>query len=234
MAKRVNCTECLKNNLYKIYKKTLAFTLAETLIVMGVIGVVAALTLPNLNQSTGNKEKVAKLQKIYSNLNDALGRAEVVYGPTDTWCTGLTNANCQKRHFERITEFMKFSKQCTVSTCLGNFDTGSSAGVSLQYGVILNDGATIGILGNSAGAGLIYVDLDGLNKGANKHGVDYFKFEYNFGVEGVYPDGYRAHKDNESPDSHASRAADWVIRHGNMDYLKCASQLKFGGPTTCK
>ena len=41
----------------------LAFTLAETLIVMGVIGVVAALTLPNLNQSTGNKEKVAKVKK---------------------------------------------------------------------------------------------------------------------------------------------------------------------------
>jgi len=29
--------------------KNLAFTLAETLIVMGIIGVVAALTLPNLN-----------------------------------------------------------------------------------------------------------------------------------------------------------------------------------------
>ena len=54
MAKIVNCTKCLKNKLYKFYKKTLAFTLAETLIVMGVIGVVAALTLPNLNSSTNN------------------------------------------------------------------------------------------------------------------------------------------------------------------------------------
>ena len=233
MAKIANCTECLKNKLYKFYKKTLAFTLAETLIVMGVIGVVAALTLPNLNQSTGNKEKVAKLQKIYSNLNDALGRAEVVYGPTDTWCTGLTEANCQKRHFERITEFMKFSKQCTVSTCLGKFDTGSSGGQSLQYGVILNDGATIGIrCSSTSGWCDIYVDLDGLNKGANKHGVDYFKFGYG-PSRGVYT-WTNSHKDSESPDSNASRAADWVIRHGNMDYLKCASQLKFGGPTTCK
>ena len=30
--------------------KYIAFTLAETLIVMGIIGVVAALTIPNLNQ----------------------------------------------------------------------------------------------------------------------------------------------------------------------------------------
>lgn len=62
-------------------KKTFAFTLAETLIVMGIIGVVAALTIPNLNSATADKEKVAKVQKLYSNLNDAFGRAQAVYGP---------------------------------------------------------------------------------------------------------------------------------------------------------
>jgi len=36
-----------------LYRKS-AFTLAETLIVMGIIGVVAALTLPNLNIITFN------------------------------------------------------------------------------------------------------------------------------------------------------------------------------------
>ena len=41
-------------------KKGLAFTLAETLVVMGIIGVVAALTIPNLNQATGEKEIVAR------------------------------------------------------------------------------------------------------------------------------------------------------------------------------
>ncbi len=215
-------------------KKLFAFTLAETLVVMGVIGVVAALTLPNLNQSTGNKEKVVKLQKIYSNLNDALGRATAVYGPIEEWCSGLTDANCEKRHFERITEFMKFSKQCTVSTCLGKFDTGSSDGQSLQYGVILNDGATIGIMltKSVASSGKFYVDLDGLNKGANKHGVDYFTFYY--GGQGVYTYQTNPYKDNKSPTSSSLGAADWVIRHRNMDYLKCASQLKYGGPTTCK
>ena len=212
-------------------KRFFAFTLAETLVVMGIIGVVAALTLPNLNQSTGNKEKVVKLQKIYSNLNDALGRATAVYGPIEEWCSGLTDANCEKRHFERITEFMKFSKQCTVSTCLGKFDTGSSDGQSLQYGVILNDGATIGIKPALAtgGVGVFFVDLDGLNKGANKHGVDFFTFYYGHS-KGVHTCPY---EDNQSPTSGSVRAADWVIRYGNMDYLKC-NDLKFGGKTTCK
>lgn len=43
--------------------KKIAFTLAETLIVMGIIGVVAALTIPNLNSSTADKEKVAKVKR---------------------------------------------------------------------------------------------------------------------------------------------------------------------------
>ena len=60
-------------------KKILAFTLAETLIVMGIIGIVSALTLPNLNSSTGEKEKVAKVKKIYRDLTDAYGRAQAVY-----------------------------------------------------------------------------------------------------------------------------------------------------------
>ena len=45
--------------------KKIAFTLAETLIVMGIIGVVSALTIPNLNSATADKEKVAKVKKIY-------------------------------------------------------------------------------------------------------------------------------------------------------------------------
>ena len=56
-------------------KRFFAFTLAETLVVMGIIGIVSALTLPNLNSSTGEKEKVAKVKNLYSNLNDAYGRA---------------------------------------------------------------------------------------------------------------------------------------------------------------
>ncbi|MBR1942600.1 hypothetical protein IJ843_02555 [bacterium] len=80
---------------------------------MGIIGVVAALTLPNLNSSTGDREKVAKVKKIYSNLQDAYGRATAVYGPIDEWPTEGTLGNTcikQKNLSERLTEFMKISK----------------------------------------------------------------------------------------------------------------------------
>ena len=96
-------------------KKLLAFTLAETLIVMGIIGIVSALTLPNLNSSTGEKEKVAKVKKLYQNLNDAVGRAAVVYGPLGGWDLDSGN-DVFERVGARITEFMKVSKACGSSS----------------------------------------------------------------------------------------------------------------------
>ena len=100
-----------------IFRKAFAFTLAETLIVMGIIGVVAALTIPNLNSSTADKEKVAKVMKVYSNLKDAFGRAEAVYGSVDEWFSGDANATAQAtRAGERLSEFLKVSKNCGVTT----------------------------------------------------------------------------------------------------------------------
>ena len=231
MAKTVNCTECLKNKLYKIYKKTLAFTLAETLIVMGVIGVVAALTLPNLNQSTGNKEKVAKLQKIYSNLNDAFGRAEVVYGPMDTWFVNDGNDidKKTKRTFERITEFMKYSKVCTVSDACSLFEgNNESGGVRARHAVILSDGSIVGWQIPDT----IYVDVDG-TKGANDFCIDTFQFTIGATDKQLRPENIYGDASISRGGRGASYCAAWVIKNGNMDYLKC-SGLKFESNTTCK
>ena len=66
-------------------RKNKAFTLAETLVVMGIIGVVAALTIPNLSSSTANKENVARVQKAYSTLNEAFERVQAEYGNIQRW-----------------------------------------------------------------------------------------------------------------------------------------------------
>ena len=52
--------------------KRVAFTLAEVLITLGIIGVVAALTLPTVIQNYRKQETVAQLQKTYSTVNQAL------------------------------------------------------------------------------------------------------------------------------------------------------------------
>ena len=64
-----------------------------------------------MNSSTADKEKVAKVMKVYSNLNDAFGRAEAVYGSVDEWFSGDANATAQAtRAGERLSEFLKVSK----------------------------------------------------------------------------------------------------------------------------
>ncbi len=50
----------------------LGFTLAEVLITLGIIGVVAAMTMPTLMASTQKKELQTGLQKAYSTLSQAL------------------------------------------------------------------------------------------------------------------------------------------------------------------
>lgn len=105
-------------------RKALAFTLAEVLVVLGIIGVVSALTLPNLSQNTGNKETVAKLQKVQSELNDALGRAQAEYGPVKTWFRGgnYEGVAIRTRFNGRIEEFLRVSKTCEAnkSGCFTN------------------------------------------------------------------------------------------------------------------
>ncbi len=73
--------------------KSFAFTLAEILIVIGIIGVVSVLTLPSLNTSRGDKETVTRVKKIYSDLNDAYGRARASHGPLKSWLLNYNNEN---------------------------------------------------------------------------------------------------------------------------------------------
>ncbi len=231
------------------YYRKFAFTLAETLIVMGIIGVVAALTLPNLNSSTGEKEKVAKVKKIYSNLEDAVGRAQAVYGPFDEWCVNYSG-NCKSRIFDRISEFLKTSKKCDrVTSCSVELDVNGSGGWSYNNAAILSDGSVIAIESN-LGRWVFKIDIDGENKGPNKQGNDVFEFFVNK-EKGVYAQEMsnsdyvgRGGSCNTSEKCFSPiRAAGWILNFDNMDYLKTTdgttcpdgkTKLTFGGNHSCK
>ena len=66
-------------------KRKIAFTLAEVLITLGIIGVVASLTLPSVITSYKNQVTVAKLQKAYSVLNQAYQNSIADNGPAENW-----------------------------------------------------------------------------------------------------------------------------------------------------
>lgn len=70
------------------YRKKSAFTLAEVLITLGIIGVVAALTMPAVIANYQKQETVSKLKKFYSVMQQAITRAELEYGNIEDWDFG--------------------------------------------------------------------------------------------------------------------------------------------------
>ena len=62
-----------------------AFTLAEVLITLGIIGVVAALTLPTLIHNHNKKVIETRLKKFYSSMNQAILLSEVENGDKKDW-----------------------------------------------------------------------------------------------------------------------------------------------------
>lgn len=83
-----------------------AFTLAEVLITLGIIGVVAAMTIPTLIQKTTNLIVETKLKKIYSVMNQAIMLSELDNGPKEKWpadCDG----NCKTYYEKYLFPYLK-------------------------------------------------------------------------------------------------------------------------------
>ena len=68
-----------------------AFTLAEVLITLGIIGVVAAMTMPSLMQNYKRQQATARIKKFVSVINQALISAENDLGPREDWVIGEMN-----------------------------------------------------------------------------------------------------------------------------------------------
>ena len=92
----------------------LGFTLAEVLITLGVIGVVAALTIPVLMNSYQNKQYATALAKAYSVTNSALTQLVVDSGcGNDLQCTQLLEENADTEPFgDALVKYMSIAKNC--------------------------------------------------------------------------------------------------------------------------
>ncbi len=65
--------------------RRVAFTLAEVLITLGIIGIVAALTIPTLIAKYQKKEFASRLSQTFSILSQAVKLAQVDYGDIQGW-----------------------------------------------------------------------------------------------------------------------------------------------------
>lgn len=87
-----------------------AFTLAETLITLGIIGVVAALTIPSLVTKHKTKTIEKKLAKYYTNINQALTMSELENGPHENWDYTLSSWDFYNKYFDKYLQTIKIQK----------------------------------------------------------------------------------------------------------------------------
>ena len=180
-----------------------AFTLAEVLITLVVIGVIAALTIPTLINKTNNEAYVTALKKFYSETNQVLQ----TLAAQDCGTPGsIVECFDTSKAFEQaVASHFKISKNCNYDknqNCWApvniNYDGSGSDFQDYDFNSInsLNfvtlDGMSVGIDvgpdcesdysdGNDPESplyntcGIVEVDVNGL-KPPNRSGVDVFKF----------------------------------------------------------
>ena len=73
--------------------KKQGFTLAEVLITLGIVGVVAALTAPALVMSSRNEANAARLSTVVSNMENAFQTAIAQEGADNLYGTSLWQEN---------------------------------------------------------------------------------------------------------------------------------------------
>ena len=108
----VDCNDKINyNSSMKNYnKRKRAFTLAEVLITLGIIGVVAALTIPTLISNYNKRQTVTKLKQTYSILSQALTMAQVKEGDPTTWeVAGIYGTPTDDPNFNSTETIKKFA-----------------------------------------------------------------------------------------------------------------------------
>ena len=97
------------------------FTLAEVLITLGIIGVVAAMTIPNLIQNIKDKETYTKLKATQSILTNAIRLAEEEYGDMSGWNIQINySENDAKEIAKVLKQFLKISLDCGTNDVNGH------------------------------------------------------------------------------------------------------------------
>ena len=110
-----------------------AFTLAEVLITLVIIGVIAALTIPNLIAKHEKDETVTKLKKLYSTLAQAYSLSVLDNGPVEDWNVGKYTVEQNLNKF--IIPYLKVEKVCNrdnITECT-SFDRVTLKGQSSAY-----------------------------------------------------------------------------------------------------
>ena len=170
---------------FKSIKK--GFTLAEVLITLGVIGVVAALTLPSVIANYQKKETAIRLKKFYSTMLNVIKLSENDNGDMYTWDFPKDGYDTSINTFfqKYYLPYMNHSQECYDANCFVKLHytvtmlAGNNLGGSVlaNYIVTTSDGSYIYFLPNTPNGYIwMFADING-RKGPNRIGRDIFVFD---------------------------------------------------------
>lgn len=167
----------------KIEQKNKAFTLAEVLLTLGIIGVVAAMTIPNLVKYNQKQQTISRLKKSYANLSQVVRQSEQVNGYNDTWDWGtsgdadsvLASFNTYWRPYLKIMKNCSSMQDCGYKSGIKDLTGAGVNGVyspTTRVSVMLADGFLLIVWSTTKS---VVVDINA-GIAPNIYGIDVFNF----------------------------------------------------------
>lgn len=215
--------------------KKRGFTLSETLITLGIIGVIAAMTIPNLIAKNEQRKTVTKLQRAISVMNQAYKQSVEDNGEISIEeFNSLGGEEYVKKYWQpylKATYCANF-QACGYKTWGFTLPNGNSAGwyymSSGRPAFYTMDGFLYIIIFSYSAAATskievgqhIFVDLNGGEK-PNKFGHDVFMLTRLTDGEGVQPMGYRM------TDEDVNKGCSYKIP--DADFITCAEKIRRAG-----
>lgn len=213
-----------------------AFTLAEVLITLGIVGVVASITIPTLITLFKEKAAIEQFKKTYSTISQAYNSAMSDNGgvfPTSARAKDVYEA---MKPYLNVAEDCPQTKGCWPNVTykdLYNGDNNNFYSLTSQYKMRLMDGTSIAISEWASAPDYsigIQFDING-DKPPNQWGVDLFTtYIKRCGQQGAKWLGADPMSKNKNTCDKSKTSAEvgwisgvgcmyWVLRHWNRDYL---------------
>ncbi len=179
-------SDIIHYNIFQYTKR--AFTLAEVLITLGIIGVVAPITMPVLITKYQKDVTVNKLKKSYTTISQMFQMAQNENGDPSGWnfdFTGSDDTNASLSDFINtyMIPYLKVADNCGTQCKripeMYSFLNNNPFNTTQHYIIFLQDGTTLILsIDSNKHAVIIHVDING-NKNPNKVGRDVFTYYLN-------------------------------------------------------
>ena len=223
-----------------------AFTLAEVLITLGIIGIVAAMTIPTLITNYQKNITITRLKEVYSTFANVLLLAKAEHGDTQYWENAIgqsitnketaTTKFCEKyiipylsgakiHGYKKLAEagidnYVAMNGQAIAN---GNLTSNTTDG---YYIIELKNGQIIFINYGHDGNLImqlvsVYTDINGRINGPNAIGRDTFLFKYDLKKGRFIPYGYDE-RTHDYLKQHCTKDAEWSS-------LECAALIMKDG-----